>query len=101
MCEKTLNQKEAYKTPTCKRMYPVGVGPQVLCLDSIFAATKGHTLRLIVSSRGAVAYGVARELASILRPFVGQSLHIKTPRTFWNKLQTYSLKKESASLPMI
>ena len=34
-----------------------------------------HPLRPIVSSRGSITYGVAKELASIIHPLVGQSQH--------------------------
>ena len=34
-------------------------------------STQGHHLRLIVSSRGAVTYGVSKELGNIFRLLVG------------------------------
>ena len=35
----------------------------------------GAPLRPIVSSRGSITYGIAKELAHIIKPLVGQSLH--------------------------
>ena len=41
-----------------------------------------HLLRPTISSRGSITYGVARELANIICPLVGQSPHhSKTPNT--------------------
>ena len=55
-------------------MYPTGcVPPSSNCLPKIH---KPNTpLRPIVSSCGSVTYGVAKELAKILKPLVGKSPH--------------------------
>ena len=59
---------------TYKSMYPTGcVPPKFYGLPKIH---KPDTpLRPIVSSCGSVTYGVAKELAKILKPLVGKSPH--------------------------
>ena len=59
---------------TYKSMYPTGcVSPRFYGLPKI---QKPHTpLRPIVSSCGSVTYGLAKELAKILKPLVGKSHH--------------------------
>ena len=59
---------------TYKAMYPTGCVPPKFCgLPKIH---KPDTpLRPIVSSCGSVTYGVAKELAKILKPLVGKSPH--------------------------
>ena len=59
------------KTPL-KKMYPPGAAiPKFYGLPMIHKA--GVPLRPIVSSRGSVAYGTAKELARILKPLEGGS----------------------------
>ena len=73
-------------------MYPTGcVPPQFYGLPKIH---KPDTpLRPIVSSCGSVTYGVAKELAKILKPLVGKS-HITSivPRTLLNRPNTSNWK---------
>ena len=55
-------------------MYPAGVSsPKFYGLPKIHK--KNIPLRLIVSSTGSVTYGVAKELAEIIKPLVGTSKH--------------------------
>ena len=55
-----------------KAMYPTGCVPQKLYgLPKIHKT--GNLLRPIVSSRGSVAYGVAKTISKVLKPLVGKS----------------------------
>ena len=57
-----------------KAMYPMGYVPPSSMASP--RSTKPDTpLRPIVSSCGSVTYGVAREIAKILKPLVGKSPH--------------------------
>ena len=50
-------------------------------------------LRLIVSSCGSVTYGVAKELAKILKPLVGESPHhINSTQDFVEQAKHFKLK---------
>ena len=71
---KTIKTKSGLGTNIYKSMYPTGcVPPKFYGLPKIH---KPDTpLRPIVSSCGSVTYGVAKELAKILKPLVGQSPH--------------------------
>ena len=71
---KTIKTKSVLGTSTYKSMYPTGcVPPKFYGLPKIH---KPDTpLRPMVSSCGSVTYGVAKELAKILKPLVGQSPH--------------------------
>ena len=59
---------------THKGVYPTGTCPSQI-LWPTQDPQKGHPLRSIVSSRGAVICGMAKELANILRPLVGNYPH--------------------------
>ena len=53
----------------------------------------GTPLRPIVSSRGSITYGVAKELAYIIKPLVGQSPHhLKNTQHFVQQLQGKKLE---------
>ena len=55
-----------------KKMYPTGVSsPKLYGLPKIHK--KNNLLRLIVSSRGSVTYGVAKKLAKILKHLTGNT----------------------------
>ena len=57
---------------TYKAMYPTGcVPPKFYGLPKIHKT--GNTLRLTVSSRGSVTYGVAKILSKVIKPLVGKS----------------------------
>ena len=60
-------------------------------------------LRPLVFSCGSVTYGVAKELAKILKPLVGKSPHtISTaPKTLWNRLKTSLWHLGNVSAPMM
>ena len=57
-----------------KKMYPTGVSP-----PKFYGLPKIHKknipLRPIVSNIGSVSYGVAKELAGIIKPLMGCSQH--------------------------
>ena len=71
---KRVKNQTGLDSNTYKSMYPTGcVPPKFYCLPKIH---KPDTpLRPIVSSCGSVTYGVAKELAKILKPLVGKSPH--------------------------
>ena len=71
---KGIKTKTGLGSNTYKSMYPTGcVPPKFYGLPKIH---KPDTpLRPIVSSCGSVTYGVAKELAKILKPLVGKSPH--------------------------
>ena len=59
---------------TYRRMTPTGASsPKLYGLPKIHK--KNNPLRPIVSSRGSVTYGVAEELARILKPLTGNTIH--------------------------
>ena len=52
-----------------------------------------YPLRLIVSSRGSITYGVAKELSHIIKPLVGKSPHhLKNTQHFIQQLQDKRLE---------
>ena len=71
---KRVKNQTGLDSLTYKSMYPTGcVPPKFYGLPKIH---KPDTpLRPIVSSCGSVTYGVAKELAKILKPLVGKSPH--------------------------
>ena len=71
---KRVKNQTGLDSNTYKSMYPTGcVPPKFYGLPKIH---KPDTLlRPVVSSCGSVAYGVAKELAKILKPLVGKSPH--------------------------
>ena len=71
---KGVKSQTGLSNQTYKAMYPIGcVPPKFYGLPKIH---KPDTpLRPIVSSCGSVTYGVAKELAKILKPLVGKSPH--------------------------
>ena len=79
---KRVKSQTSLSNQTYKAMYPWIVSPQVLWPPQDPQArypTKAH----IVSSCGSVTYGVAKELAKILKPLVGKSpYHINNTQDF-------------------
>ena len=56
-----------------KKIYPTGASsPKIYGLPKIH---KNNPLRLIVSCRGSITYGVAKELARILKHLTGNTIH--------------------------
>ena len=58
---------------THRKMYPTGASSLKLCGQP--KIHKNTPLRSIVSSRGSVTYGVSKELARILKPLTGDTIH--------------------------
>ena len=71
---KRVKNQTGLDSLTYKSMYPTGCLP-----PKFYGLPKIHKpdtpLRTIVSSCGSVTYGVAKELANILKPLVGKSPH--------------------------
>ena len=71
---KRVKQQTGLDSNTYKSMYPTGcVPPKFYGLPKIHKP--GTPLRPMVSSCGSATYGVAKELAKILKPLVGKSPH--------------------------
>ena len=71
---KDIKQTEGLSTNKYKQLYPTStVPPKFYDLPKIHKT--GTPLRPIVSSRGSITYGVAKELGHIIKPLVGQSPH--------------------------
>ena len=89
---KTIKTKSGLGTNIYKSMYPTGcVPPKFYGLPKIH---KPDTpLRPIVSSCGSVTYGVAKELAKILKPLVGKSPHhINSTQDFVEQARQFKLE---------
>ena len=84
---KDIKQTGGLSTNKYKQLYPTSaVPPKFYGLPKIHKV--GIPLRLIVSSRGSITYGVAKELAYITKPLVGQSPHhLKNIQHFVQQLQ--------------
>ena len=96
---------------TYKTMHPTGcMPPKFYELPKIHKT--GNPLRPIISSRGSVTYGVARDLTEVLKPLVGKApLHIQSTSDFVNKakwvtlqlgecLMSYDVTSLSTSVPI-
>ena len=71
---KTIKAKGGISDNIYKRLYPTGAStPIYYGLPKVHK--EGVPLRPIISSRGAVTYESAKELARIVKPLVGKSLH--------------------------
>ena len=89
---KGIKTKTGLGSKTYKSMYPTGcVPPKFYGLPKIH---KPDTpLRPIVSSCGSVTYGVAKELAKILKPLVGKSPHhINSTQDFDEQAKHFKLE---------
>ena len=75
----------------CRSMYPTSfTAPKFYGLPQIHKT--GTSLRLIVSSRGSVTYGVAKVIAKILKPLVGKSPHhVQSTNDFVSKARGITL----------
>ena len=89
---KGIKTKTGLGSNTYKSMYPTGcVPPKFYGLPKIH---KPDTpLRPIVSSCGSITYGVAKELAKILKPLVGKSPHhINSTQDFVEQAKHFKLE---------
>ena len=89
---KGIKTKTGLGTNTYKSMYPTGcVPPKFYGLPKIHKP--GTPLRPIVSSCGSVTYGVAKELAKILKPLAGKSPHhINSTQDFVEQAKHFKLE---------
>ena len=89
---KDIKQTGGLSTQKYKQLYPTSaVPPKFYGLPKIHKA--GTHLRPIVSSRGSITYGVAKELSHIIKPLVGQSPHhLKSTQHFIQQLQGKKLE---------
>ena len=89
---KDIKQTGGLSTQKYKQLYPnSAVPPKFYGLPKIHKA--GTPLRPIVSSRGSITYGVAKELYHIIKPLVGQSPHhLKNTQHFIQQLQSKKLE---------
>ena len=80
------------RTQPHKQLYPTSSVPSKFCgLPKIHKT--GTPLRPIVSSRGSITYGVAKELSHIIKPLVGQSPHhLRPTQHFIQQLQDKKLE---------
>ena len=89
---KGIKTKTGLGSNTYKSMYPTGCVP-----SKFYGLPKIHKpdtpLRPIVSSCGSVTYGVAKELAKILKPLVGKSPHhINSTQDFVEQAKHFKLE---------
>ena len=84
---KDIKQTGGLSTNKYKQLYPTSaIPPKFYGLPKIHKT--GTPLRPIVSSRGSITYGVAKELAHIIKPLVDQSPHhLKNTQHFIQQLQ--------------
>ena len=84
-----------------KKMYPTGVSP-----PKFYGLPKIHKknipLRPIVSSIGSVSYGVAKEIARIIKPLMGCSPHhVNNSKQFADEMKEMKLEVGNALLHMM
>ena len=84
-----------------RKMYLTGASsPKLYGLPKIHK--KNNLLRPIVSSRGSVAYGVAKEVARILKPQTGNTIHhVNNSKEFADDMKKTRLEEKNASSPMM
>ena len=89
---KDIKQTGGLSTQKYKQLYHTSaVPPKFYGLPKINKT--GTPLRPIVSSRGSITYGVAKELSHIIKPLVGQSPHhLKNTQHFIQQLQGKKLE---------
>ena len=79
---------------TYTKMYPTGAGiPKFYGVQKTNKA--GVPVRPIVSSRGSVTYGTAKELARILKPLAGRSpYNVQSTKDFVEQLKNIKLQPQ-------
>ena len=84
---KIIHQTGGLNTNKYKQLYPTSaIPPKFYGLPKIHKT--GTPLRPIVSSRGSITYGVAKELSHIIKLLVGQSPHhLKNTQHFIQQIQ--------------
>ena len=98
---RNMKQTGALSNTKYRQLYPTSViPPKFYGLPKIHKA--GTPLRPIVSSRGSITYGVAKELAHIIKPLVGQSHHyLKNTQHFIQQIQGKRLNEGRSSPPLM
>ena len=98
---KDIKQTGGLSTQKYKQLYPTSAFPtKFYGLPKIHKA--GTSLRPIVSSRGSITYGVAKDLSHIIKPLVGQSPHhLKNTQHFIQQLQGKSWNQGKPSPPLM
>ena len=94
---KRVKTQTGLSNQTYKAMYPTGCVPPS---SKAFPTSTSQTLLLrpIVSSCGLVTYGVAKELAKILKPLVGKSPHhINSTQDFVEQVRHITLAPRGIS----
>ena len=87
LLKNNIKQSGGLSTQKYKQLYPTSaVPPKFYGLPKIHKT--GTPLRPIVSSRGSITYGVAKEPSHIIKPLVGKSPHhLKNTQHFIQQLQ--------------
>ena len=90
---KNIKSEGGLSEETYKKLYPTGtVSPKFYGLPKLHKP--GIPLRLIVSSTGTATYNTAKELARILKPLVGSSIHhVQNTRDFVEQIKETRLKQ--------
>ena len=91
---KTIKTQGGISEALYKKLYPTGAGvPKFYGLPKI--CKKETPLRPIVSSIGAVSYAISKELARILKPFVGRSpYHVHNNQDLLEDLKSLKLEED-------
>ena len=94
----SIKAKGGIKEELYKRLYPTGAGP-----PKFYGLPKIHKvdmpLRPIVSSIGTVTYETSKELARILKPLVGNSLHhVKNTQDFIQQIKGIHLNQSQCMM---
>ena len=90
---KNIKSEGGLSEETYKKLYPTGaVSPKFYGLPKVHKP--GIPLRPIVSSTGTATYNTAKELARILKPLVGSSIHhVQNTRDFVEQMKETRLKQ--------
>ena len=82
-----------------KKMYPTGASsPKLYGLPKIHK--KNNPLRPIMSSRSTVTYGMAKELARILKPLTGNTIHhVNNSSEFADDIKKIKLEEGECIIP--
>ena len=95
---KSIKSKGGITEELYKRLYPTETGsPKFYGLPKIHKP--GMPLRPIVSSIGAVTYQTSKEVARILRPLVGKSIHhVKNTQDFLDSIKGIHLGEDQCMM---
>ena len=91
---KSIKSKGGITEELYRRLYPTGAGsPKFYGLPKIYKP--GIPLRPIVSSIGAVTYHTSKEVARILKPLMGTSIHhVKNTQDFIESIKGIDLSED-------